>query len=71
MEPRAGGTSYCRAFRNGQTKSVNAYYLYYADTIEKIIHKRLNLKSDISSSLVRATEQSFDDEWYLKELGED
>ena len=60
-----------RAFRNGQTKSVNAYYLYYADTIEEIIHKRLNLKSDISSSLVRATEQSFDDEWYLKELGED
>jgi len=59
-----------RAFRNGQTKSVNAYYLYYADTIEEIIHERINLKSDVSSSLVRATELSFDDDWYLKAVGE-
>ena len=59
-----------RAFRNGQDKNVNAYYLYYADTIEELIHNRINLKTDISGSLIQATSENFDDEWYLEVLGE-
>lgn len=58
-----------RAFRNGQDKNVNAYYLYYADTIEELIHNRINLKTDISGSLIQATSDNFDDEWYLEVLG--
>ena len=58
-----------RAFRNGQDKNVNAYYLYYADTIEELIHNRINLKTDISGSLIQATSDIFDDEWYLDVLG--
>lgn len=59
-----------RSFRNGQTKEVNAYYLYYANTIEEVIHERINLKSDISSSLIKATSERIDDEYYLRILGE-
>jgi SNF2 family DNA or RNA helicase len=41
-----------RAFRNGQTKDVNAYYLFYADTIEEVIDERLRLKRQLADSVV-------------------
>jgi SNF2 family DNA or RNA helicase len=44
-----------RAYRNGQLKSVNIYYLYYANSIEEIIHDRIFLKQEVASNLIRAT----------------
>ncbi len=41
-----------RAFRNGQTKEVNAYYLYYSDTIEQVIDDRLRMKKELSESVI-------------------
>jgi len=41
-----------RAFRNGQTKDVNVYYLYYVDTIEEIIDERLRLKRQLADNVV-------------------
>ena len=59
-----------RAFRNGQTKSVNAYYLYYANTVEEIIHERINLKSDISKAIIKPFYSGNDDDLYLQALEE-
>jgi SNF2 family DNA or RNA helicase len=41
-----------RAFRNGQTRDVNAYYLYYVDTIEEVIDTRLRLKRELADNVV-------------------
>ena len=41
-----------RAFRNGQTKDVNAYYLFYVDTIEEVIDERLRLKKQLANNVV-------------------
>jgi len=59
-----------RAFRNGQTKAVNAYYLYYADTIEEVIHERLNTKKSLSSSIITPTVDLETDELYLELIKE-
>jgi SNF2 family DNA or RNA helicase len=59
-----------RAFRNGQTKSVNAYYLYYANTVEELIHDRINLKSYISKAIIKPFHSINDDDLYLQALEE-
>ena len=59
-----------RAYRNGQSKSVNAYYLYYAETIEEVIHQRLITKQTISSSIITPTLEEDIDEMYLRILEE-
>ena len=41
-----------RAWRNGQKQLVNAYYFYYANTIEEDIDLRLRLKQELSSKVV-------------------
>ncbi|WP_374163806.1 DEAD/DEAH box helicase [Arcticibacter sp. MXS-1] len=45
-----------RAYRNGQKKSVNIYYLYYADTIEEVIDERLRSKTSLSDEVITVTE---------------
>lgn len=44
-----------RAYRNGQKKKVDIYYLYYADTIEEVVHERILAKSYVSGNVVRST----------------
>jgi SNF2 family DNA or RNA helicase len=41
-----------RAYRNKQTKEVNAYYMFYADTIEEVIDERLRKKRQLSSTVI-------------------
>lgn len=41
-----------RAYRNGQEKAVNIYYLFYCNTIEDDIDKRLALKKKLSDRVV-------------------
>lgn len=48
-----------RAFRNGQTREVNVYYLYYVDTIEEIIDQRLRQKHELSSSVIEVVDDKF------------
>lgn len=45
-----------RAYRNGQKKSVNIYYLYYINTIEEVIDQRLRLKTELSAEVITETE---------------
>jgi SNF2 family DNA or RNA helicase len=45
-----------RAYRNGQKKGVNIYYLYYADTIEETIDERLRSKMMLSGEVITETE---------------
>jgi SNF2 family DNA or RNA helicase len=45
-----------RAYRNGQKKGVNIYYLYYADTIEEVIDERLRSKMMLSGEVITETE---------------
>jgi len=59
-----------RSFRNGQTKSVNAYYLFYAGTIEEVIHDRLNAKQNLSSSLITPSMDQDIDALYLELIKE-
>jgi len=59
-----------RAFRNGQSKSVNAYYLYYAETVEEVIHERLITKQNVSASIITPTVEEDIDEMYLRILEE-
>jgi SNF2 family DNA or RNA helicase len=44
-----------RAYRNGQKKGVNIYYLYYADTIEEVIDDRLRSKMMLSNEVITET----------------
>lgn len=58
-----------RAFRNGQTKEVNAYYLYFADTIEEVIDQRLRQKTELSDRVVQTVEQEASEaEFFFNEL---
>lgn len=57
-----------RAFRNGQQKGVNVYYLYYADTIEESIDERLRAKQELSDEVVDITDTEFGMEEYLLAL---
>jgi SNF2 family DNA or RNA helicase len=58
-----------RAFRNGQTKDVNAYYLYYVDTIEEVIDERLRLKRELSDNVVAVVDNKNNEiEFYLENI---
>ncbi len=50
-----------RAYRNGQKKCVNIYYLYYADTIEQIIDDRLRAKELLSGEVIQPASHSGDE----------
>jgi SNF2 family DNA or RNA helicase len=54
-----------RAYRNGQNKGVNVYYLYYTDTIEEIIDNRLRSKMALSDEVISITESNDNMEEYL------
>ena len=41
-----------RAYRNKQSKAVNVYYMFYANTIEEIIDERLRKKRQLSSRII-------------------
>lgn len=41
-----------RAYRNKQSKEVNVYYMFYADTIEEVIDERLRKKRELSSKII-------------------
>lgn len=41
-----------RAYRNKQSKEVNVYYMFYADTIEEVIDERLRKKRQLSSRII-------------------
>jgi SNF2 family DNA or RNA helicase len=46
-----------RAYRNGQKKGVNIYYLYYANTIEEVIDVRLKTKKSLSGEVIVPTDE--------------
>ncbi|PWJ42665.1 DEAD/DEAH box helicase [Sediminitomix flava] len=46
-----------RAYRNKQTKDVNIYYMYYVDTIEEVIDKRLQEKRELSDQVIVPIEE--------------
>jgi SNF2 family DNA or RNA helicase len=58
-----------RAYRNGQSLAVNVYFLYYARTIEEIIHDRIVSKLELNESLIIATQLQDLDEIYLSGFG--
>jgi SNF2 family DNA or RNA helicase len=41
-----------RAYRNKQSKEVNVYYMFYADSIEEVIDERLRKKRELSSKII-------------------
>jgi SNF2 family DNA or RNA helicase len=45
-----------RAWRNGQDKAVNVYYMFYANTIEEKIDERIRLKQQLSDRVVSVTD---------------
>jgi SNF2 family DNA or RNA helicase len=57
-----------RAYRNGQEKSVNAYYFYYADSIEQTIHERIMIKSEIAGDLIKRTQFWADEDELIMSL---
>ncbi|MCG9659450.1 DEAD/DEAH box helicase, partial [Vibrio mediterranei] len=58
-----------RAFRNGQEKNVNAFYLYYADTIEEVIDERLRQKKALADSVVSVVDEKLTEtDFYLEHL---
>jgi SNF2 family DNA or RNA helicase len=58
-----------RAFRNGQTKDVNAYYLFYVDTIEEVIDQRLRLKKELANNVVSVVDNKNNEiEFYLENI---
>lgn len=57
-----------RAYRNGQDKNVNVYYMYYSNSIEEIIHNRIFLKNEVASNLIRASQTYTDEEEMILEL---
>ncbi|CDT26550.1 DEAD/DEAH box helicase [Vibrio crassostreae] len=62
-----------RAWRNGQDKVVNVYYMYYANTIEEKIDERIRLKQQLSGRVVSVTDDKETDKQimlaYLETLG--
>lgn len=59
-----------RVFRNGQKKGCYVYYLYYANSIEEQIHKRLNAKVETSGALIKASEATGDEIIYQTFCGD-
>lgn len=57
-----------RAYRNKQSKDVNVYYLYYANTIEEVIDDRLRNKAALSGEVISVTETEMSMEEYLSAL---
>jgi SNF2 family DNA or RNA helicase len=57
-----------RAYRNRQTRGVNVYYLYYADTIEQVIDERLRDKSALSGEVITVTKTDAGMDRYLQAL---
>jgi SNF2 family DNA or RNA helicase len=57
-----------RAYRNGQVKSVNIYYLYYANSIEETIHNRIFLKQEVASNLIKATNEYVSEDQMIFDL---
>ncbi len=57
-----------RAYRNGQDKNVNVYYMYYSNSIEEIIHDRIFLKNELASNLIKASQNYVDEEEMILEL---
>lgn len=57
-----------RAYRNGQKKAVNVYYLYYADSVEELMHERLIAKTYVSSNVVKASTEFKREEDLLYQL---
>lgn len=45
-----------RAYRNGQKKGVNIYYLYYVNTIEEVMDERLRQKEALSGEVIEVVE---------------
>jgi len=50
-----------RAYRNGQKKAVNVYYLFYCNTIEDVINERLGLKRQLSERVVVVEDDKTED----------
>lgn len=50
-----------RAYRNGQQRAVNIYYLFYAGTIEEVIDQRLARKRELSEQVVTVKDNKFDE----------
>jgi SNF2 family DNA or RNA helicase len=63
-----------RAYRNKQSKEVNVYYMFYANTIEEKIDERLRKKKQLSDRIISAVDDKDDDMdtmlKYIKELGD-
>ena len=57
-----------RAYRNGQEKEVNAYYLYYSDSVEQTIHERIMTKSEIAGDVIKRTQFSADEDELIMSL---
>ena len=47
-----------RAYRNGQKKGVNIYYLFYGNSIEEVMDQRLRAKEALSEEVVSIVEHS-------------
>ncbi|MGG6134529.1 DEAD/DEAH box helicase [Pantoea allii] len=64
-----------RAWRNGQKSIVSVYYMYYADTIEEMIDKRISLKQKLSEQIVKVADNKETDKQlmldYLESLEND
>lgn len=54
-----------RAYRNGQLKGVNIYYLYYSDSIEETIDEKLRSKRALSREVIQETATEGSIEEYL------
>jgi SNF2 family DNA or RNA helicase len=50
-----------RAWRNGQTKMVSAYYLFYANSIEEDIDERLRQKQALSNAVISLADEKISD----------
>lgn len=57
-----------RSYRNKQSKNVNIYYLYYANTIEDLIDARLRAKSALSGEVITVTDNEIPFDEYLNSL---
>ena len=62
-----------RAYRNKQSKEVNVYYMFYADTIEEKIDERLRKKKQLSDRIITAIDDKENEMdavlKYIKEIG--
>jgi SNF2 family DNA or RNA helicase len=56
-----------RAWRNGQTGNVTAYYLYYADSIEETVDERLRQKQELSDAVVALADDKESDKQLVLE----